>query len=154
EVVQPTDDRGVELDDDDDDDDTGMPPLEDTKPLASLQNEVPSWVCYVLLAQFHPPVPPITCVAVATAGNGLLKKKVLREGQGDESRPRRRQEVTMRVKSMLGDGTVVDEQEALRFTVGDGDVIQALDLCAELMALGEVAEITTDAKYAYGALGR
>ncbi|XP_078474964.1 peptidyl-prolyl cis-trans isomerase FKBP8 [Lampetra planeri] len=169
-VVQPTDDRGVELeDDDDDDDDTGMPPLEDTKLLASGREAPPSYEDGDGKSGDSGQVPgprpdPAgnTDSTAATAaldqcmdvlGNGLLKKKVIREGQGDESRPQRRQEVTMRVKSMLGDGTVVDEQEALRFTIGDGDVIQALDLCAELMALGEVAEITTDAKYAYGALG-
>ncbi|XP_067872078.1 peptidyl-prolyl cis-trans isomerase FKBP8 [Heterodontus francisci] len=86
-------------------------------------------------------------------GNGLLKKKVLVAGQNEESRPQKGQNVMVRLKMMLEDGTEVEEDPALAFTVGDGDVIQALDLCVQLMDRDEVARIISDSKYAYGSLG-
>ncbi|GCB74857.1 hypothetical protein scyTo_0020821 [Scyliorhinus torazame] len=87
-------------------------------------------------------------------GNGLLKKKVLVAGQNKEQRPQKGQEVTVHLKMTLEDGTEVEEDPTLSFTVGDGDVIQALDLCVQLMDQEEVALIISDAKYAYGSLGR
>ncbi|XP_038633558.1 peptidyl-prolyl cis-trans isomerase FKBP8 [Scyliorhinus canicula] len=86
-------------------------------------------------------------------GNGLLKKKVLVAGQNKEQRPQKGQEVTVHLKMTLEDGTEVAEDPSLCFTVGDGDVIQALDLCVQLMDQEEVALIISDAKYAYGSLG-
>uniref|UniRef100_UPI00398E32CB peptidyl-prolyl cis-trans isomerase FKBP8 n=1 Tax=Pristiophorus japonicus TaxID=55135 RepID=UPI00398E32CB len=86
-------------------------------------------------------------------GNGLLRKKVLVAGQNEEPRPQKGQNVMVRLKVTLEDGTEVEEDPTLPFTVGDGDVIQALDLCIQLMDRGEVALIISDAKYAYGSLG-
>uniref|UniRef100_A0A3Q2V0T6 peptidylprolyl isomerase n=1 Tax=Haplochromis burtoni TaxID=8153 RepID=A0A3Q2V0T6_HAPBU len=86
-------------------------------------------------------------------GNGQLKKKVLKEGEGRDSRPQKGQNVKIRLKTSLVDGTLVEEKPDLAFTLGDGDVIQALDLTVQLMAMGEEALIQTDAKYAYGARG-
>ncbi|XP_078054644.1 peptidyl-prolyl cis-trans isomerase FKBP8 [Mustelus asterias] len=86
-------------------------------------------------------------------GNGLLKKKVLVAGQDEEQRPQKGQTVTVHLKVTLEDGTEVEEDPSLCFTVGDGDVIQALDLCIQLMDQDEVAIIISDAKYAYGSLG-
>ncbi|XP_077462579.1 peptidyl-prolyl cis-trans isomerase FKBP8 [Stigmatopora argus] len=86
-------------------------------------------------------------------GNDQLKKKVLVAGQGRDSRPTRGQNVTVDVKTFLKDGTPVQEQPELSFTLGDGDVIQALDLAVLLMELGEKAVIQTAAKYAYGTRG-
>ncbi|KAK5870107.1 hypothetical protein PBY51_024768 [Eleginops maclovinus] len=45
------------------------------------------------------------------------------------------------------------EQSDLSFTLGDGDVIQALDLTVMLMEMGEKALVQADAKYAYGERG-
>ncbi|XP_061894538.1 peptidyl-prolyl cis-trans isomerase FKBP8 [Entelurus aequoreus] len=86
-------------------------------------------------------------------GNDQLKKKVLEAGQGRDSRPEKGQNVKICLKSFLKDGTLVDEQQVLSFTLGDGDVIQALDLTVQLMEIGEKALILTDAKYAYGTRG-
>lgn len=86
-------------------------------------------------------------------GNDQLKKKVLVPGQGRDSRPQKGQNVKINLKTSLNDGTLVMEQSNLSFTLGDGDVIQALDLTVQLMELGEKALILTDAKYAYGSQG-
>ncbi|KAM4707951.1 peptidyl-prolyl cis-trans isomerase FKBP8 [Discoglossus pictus] len=87
-------------------------------------------------------------------GNGILKKKVLIPGKGAESRPKKGQDVTVRLKTALEGGEVVEEEDSLTFTLGDGDVIQALDLCVQLMEMGETALIASDAKYCYGKEGR
>ncbi|XP_008305299.1 peptidyl-prolyl cis-trans isomerase FKBP8 isoform X2 [Cynoglossus semilaevis] len=86
-------------------------------------------------------------------GNERLKKKVLEEGQGRDSRPQKGQNVVINLKTCLKDGTPVDEQTGLTFTLGDGDVIQAVDLTVQLMEMGEKALIHTDAIYAYSSFG-
>ncbi|XP_075061372.1 peptidyl-prolyl cis-trans isomerase FKBP8 [Mixophyes fleayi] len=85
-------------------------------------------------------------------GNGVLRKKVLTKGA--ESRPKKGQDVTVQVKTTLEDGKVVENNVPLTFTLGDGDVMQALDLCVQLMGIGETAIIAADAKYCYGKEGR
>ncbi|NXG15481.1 FKBP8 isomerase, partial [Grallaria varia] len=87
-------------------------------------------------------------------GSGLLKKKTLVPGRGVDTRPTKGQEVTVRLKATLEDGTAVEEDPALTFTLGDCDVLQALDLCVQLLEMGETALIVSDAKYCYGAQGR
>uniref|UniRef100_A0A672UZ16 peptidylprolyl isomerase n=2 Tax=Strigops habroptila TaxID=2489341 RepID=A0A672UZ16_STRHB len=87
-------------------------------------------------------------------GSGLLKKKTLVPGRGTDTRPRKGQDVTVRLKAALEDGSVVEENPALTFTLGDCDVVQALDLCVQLLEMGETALIMSDAKYCYGAQGR
>lgn len=57
-------------------------------------------------------------------GSGLLKKKTLVPGQGADTRPRKGQDVTVRLKATLEDGSVVEENPALTFTLGDCDVLQ------------------------------
>lgn len=57
-------------------------------------------------------------------GNDQLKKKVLEAGQGRDSRPQKGQNVKINLKTYLKDGTLVEEQPDLCFTLGDGDVIQ------------------------------
>ncbi|XP_016138463.1 peptidyl-prolyl cis-trans isomerase FKBP8 [Sinocyclocheilus grahami] len=86
-------------------------------------------------------------------GNGQLRKKVVEAGAGPDSRPQRGQNVTIHLKTSLTNGTVVEELPNLSFTLGDGDVLQALDLTVQLMEMGEKALIEAGAKYAYGALG-
>ncbi|XP_040273569.1 peptidyl-prolyl cis-trans isomerase FKBP8 [Bufo bufo] len=87
-------------------------------------------------------------------GNGLLKKKVLTPGKGPESRPRKGQDVTVRLKTSLEDGGVVEDPGSFTFTLGDGDVIQALDLCVQLMGTEETVLIDANSKYCYGKEGR
>lgn len=87
-------------------------------------------------------------------GNGLLKKKVLTAGKGPETRPRKGQDVTVRLKTSLEDGSVVEDDASLSFTLGDGDVTQALDLCVQLMGIEETVLIDANSKYCYGKEGR
>ncbi|KAG8003614.1 Peptidyl-prolyl cis-trans isomerase FKBP8 [Nibea albiflora] len=86
-------------------------------------------------------------------GNDLLKKKVLEAGGGRDSRPQKGHNVKINLKTYLKDGTLAAEEPDISFTLGDGDVIQALDLTVQLMEMGEKALVQTDAKYAYGARG-
>ncbi|XP_063770805.1 peptidyl-prolyl cis-trans isomerase FKBP8 isoform X2 [Pseudophryne corroboree] len=87
-------------------------------------------------------------------GSGVLRKKVLIPGKGAESRPKKGQDVTVCLKTTLEDGSAVEENVPLTFTLGDGDVMQAFDLCVLLMETGETAIIAADAKYCYGKEGR
>ncbi|XP_010870009.2 peptidyl-prolyl cis-trans isomerase FKBP8 isoform X2 [Esox lucius] len=85
-------------------------------------------------------------------GNGLLKKKVLQSGNGPDTRPTKGQNVIIHMRTTLADGTFIEEQPNVSFTLGDGDVIQGLDLSVQLMEMGEKALVQADAKYAYGTL--
>ncbi|XP_067667184.1 peptidyl-prolyl cis-trans isomerase FKBP8-like [Haliotis asinina] len=87
-------------------------------------------------------------------GNGLLRKKVIKKGEGRDSRPSHGDMVTLKAEGRLENGTAVDTQDTVTFTLGDGDVIQAWDLAVSLMEMGESCELITAAKYAFGALGR
>lgn len=87
-------------------------------------------------------------------GNSLLKKKVIKPGEGRGTRPMMGQVVTIKTKTVLLDETEVDVYDSFKFVLGDGDVLQALDLCVALMELHEEAVIATAHKYAWGELGR
>lgn len=64
------------------------------------------------------------CDACLWTGNEQLRKKVLEAGSGPDSRPRRGQNVTINLKTTLTDGTTVEDESNISFTLGDGDVIQ------------------------------
>ncbi|XP_064607794.1 peptidyl-prolyl cis-trans isomerase FKBP8-like [Liolophura sinensis] len=87
-------------------------------------------------------------------GNGMLLKKVIKPSENPDSRPSYGDQVTLRTVGTLEDGSVVDKHDSITFTLGDGDVIQAWDLCTALMDVGEVCQLTTDNRYAYGNQGR
>lgn len=91
---------------------------------------------------------------ILVLGHEKLKKKKLKPGDGLSSRPRHGDIVTVSYSAYLEDGKEVDKHEQDVFTLGDGDVIQALDLCIALMELHEVCKVVTEAQYAYGAKGR
>ncbi|XP_062311234.1 peptidyl-prolyl cis-trans isomerase FKBP8 isoform X2 [Osmerus eperlanus] len=86
-------------------------------------------------------------------GNGQLQKKVLEAGRGPDSKPQKGQEVTVHLRTKLADGTLIADEPELSFTLGDGDVTQALDLTVQLMEMGEKCLVLTDSKYAYGSMG-
>lgn len=67
-------------------------------------------------------------------GNDHLKKKVLKAGKGQDSRPQKGQNVKIHLKASLKDGSLVEEQPELAFTLGDGDVIQVkTDLASSVL---------------------
>lgn len=86
-------------------------------------------------------------------GNGLLKKKILVPGKGRDTRPINGDTVTIKVNGVLDSGVHVDD-DVFTFILNDGDVIIAFDLAVALMEEDEVCELSTEAIYAYGSLGR
>ncbi|XP_074834291.1 peptidyl-prolyl cis-trans isomerase FKBP8 [Carettochelys insculpta] len=143
------------LDEDDEDDLSELPPLEDVGPGRAMPAKDDTQAPRPEQApEEAPEVPPAAEEWLDVLGSGLLRKKTLVPGQGVESRPCKSQDVTVRLKAMLEDGSVVEDNPSLSFTLGDGDVMQALDLCVQLMEMGETALIMSDAKYCYGPQGR
>ncbi|KAM9848728.1 peptidyl-prolyl cis-trans isomerase FKBP8 [Aulostomus maculatus] len=136
-----------ELLDEEDVDDDDPPPLED----AGGGKEIKAEESVKTNEDTEPPGPVEEWLDVL--GNDQLKKKVLVAGEGRDSRPQKGQNVKIHLKMSLKDGTLVEEKPELSFTLGDSDVMQALDLTVQLMEMGEKALIQTDAKYAYGARG-
>lgn len=53
----------------------------------------------------------------------------------------------------LEDGTVVEDLQNFAVQVGDVEVVQGVDMSLPLMTVGELAEISADARFAYGAQG-
>ena len=82
-----------------------------------------------------------------------LALQVLEPGAGPDTRPVHGQFVTISYEGKLQDGTVVDSQDSQKITLGDGDVVQALDLSVSLMELNEMAVVVTDPRFAYGDKG-
>nr|XP_006009991.1 PREDICTED: peptidyl-prolyl cis-trans isomerase FKBP8 isoform X2 [Latimeria chalumnae] len=151
---------------DDDDDLSDLPPLENAGTAKSEKEgdkskaqkgkaAVESTVGNKLDSGFESPdeVKRFTGEWLEVLGNGLLKKKVLVAGEGEDSCPRKGQVVTIHLKTILADGTVVEEEPNLTFTLGVGDVFQALDLSVQLMETKEKSLIFSDARYAYGSQG-
>ncbi|XP_053369721.1 peptidyl-prolyl cis-trans isomerase FKBP8 [Clarias gariepinus] len=137
------------LEEDDDGVEDDLPPLEDAGGGKTESAEMTAAVSEVPEEGQSPPQEEWLDVL----GNGQLRKKVLEAGSGPDSKPQRGQNVTINLRTALSDGTAVSEENNLIFTLGDGDVIQALDLTVQLMEMGETALIEASAKYAYGAQG-
>lgn len=79
------------------------------------------------LPERQPPVRAALGQAVCSlplAGNGLLRKKTLVPGPPGSSRPTKGQVVTVQLQTSLENGTRVQEEPELTFTLGDCDVIQ------------------------------
>lgn len=87
-------------------------------------------------------------------GHDQLKKRVLKGGNENDGRPSKGQVVEVRCCGRLEDGKKVDEFEKLQLTLGEEELVLALDLCIPLMNLGEVCELVTESRFAYGKHGR
>ncbi|ELW67147.1 Peptidyl-prolyl cis-trans isomerase FKBP8 [Tupaia chinensis] len=146
-----------EADDEDEDDDdlSELPPLEDMGQPPAEETEQPGALAREFLASMEPePAPaPAPEEWLDILGNGLLRKKTLVPGPPGSSRPAKGQVVTVQLQTSLENGTRVQEDPELVFTLGDCDVIQALDLSVPLMDVGETAMVTADSKYCYGPQG-
>ncbi|XP_077082611.1 peptidyl-prolyl cis-trans isomerase FKBP8 isoform X2 [Siphateles boraxobius] len=139
------------LEDVEEDVDDDLPPLEDAGGGKKKNNPTKDATKADAIADQTPSAEPEEWLDVL--GNMQLRKKVLEPGAGPDSRPQRGQNVTIHLKTSLTDGTVLEELPNLSFTLGDGDVLQGLDLTVQLMEMGEKALIEAGAKYTYGALG-
>uniref|UniRef100_A0A8C5QIC3 peptidylprolyl isomerase n=1 Tax=Leptobrachium leishanense TaxID=445787 RepID=A0A8C5QIC3_9ANUR len=84
----------------------------------------------------------------------LLRKRILKPGFGEATKPLPGQEVTVFLIGILEDGSLVEKDPKLTFVLEEGDVIQALELGVRSMQLGEVAFLLTNGLYAFGLLGR
>ena len=80
--------------------------------------------------------------------------QVLRKGAGLSTRPTPQSRVKVRTRGFLEGGKSVDRHSGISFTVGDGDVLQAWDLVVPLMEKGEMAQVKTNSRFAYGSLGK
>jgi FK506-binding protein 8 len=87
-------------------------------------------------------------------GNGQIKKKVLKKGEGADSKPVPSSTVVLRTRGSLDDGHTVDVNDSLKFLLGEGEVLHALDIAVSLMEVGEVAEVKAAPRFLYGELGR
>ncbi|KAG3279920.1 FK506 binding protein 8 [Ictidomys tridecemlineatus] len=148
--------EGEEEEEEEDDDDLSeLPPLEDMGQSTLEEAEQPGALAREFLAAMEPePAPaPAPEEWLDILGNGLLRKKTLVPGPPGSSRPAKGQVVTVQLQMSLENGTRVQEEPELVFTLGDCDVIQALDLSVPLMDVGETAMVTADSKYCYGPQG-
>lgn len=112
-------------------------------------------------------------------GNGQLLKKVIKASDS-ECQPTRGDLVRVTYVGKLDDGMVVENEVDFEIHVGDVEVclllqvngaeqvlmryacrgnavllqvVQGLDMAIPLMKVGEVAEVSVDSRFAYGALG-
>lgn len=89
-------------------------------------------------------------------GDGGCVKTLLTKGQGWET-PEKGDEVTVHYVGTLTDGTKFDSSrdrgEPFKFTLGQGSVIKGWDVGVASMRQGEVARLTLQPDYAYGAAG-
>lgn len=88
-------------------------------------------------------------------GDGSVIKKILCYGDGEL--PESGQEIVAHYRGTLEDGSEFDSSysrnDPFRFTLNQGNVIKAWDLCFSTMKKGEKAIIHTSSEYAYGANG-
>lgn len=158
EVLDAVEDAEAE-EEEEDGDLSELPPLEDMTQAppeeAEGQGQQPGALAREFLAAMEPaPAPaPAPEEWQDILGNGLLRKKTLVPGPPGSSRPSKGQVVTVHLQTSLENGTRVQEDPELMFTLGDCDVIQALDLSVPLMDVGETAMVTADSKYCYGPQG-
>ncbi|XP_058419770.1 peptidyl-prolyl cis-trans isomerase FKBP8 isoform X2 [Diceros bicornis minor] len=146
----------AEGEEEEDEDLSELPPLEDVVRPPLDEAEQPGALAREFLAAMEPEPEPAPAPEewLDILGNGLLRKKTLVPGPPGSSRPTKGQVVTVQLQMSLENGTRVQEEPELVFTLGDCDVIQALDLSVPLMDVGETAMVTADSKYCYGPQGR
>jgi FKBP-type peptidyl-prolyl cis-trans isomerase len=84
--------------------------------------------------------------------DGGLKKKILKEGNGDQ--PKDLTKVKVNYVGKFEDGKVFDQSEdGFTFKLGAGEVIKGWDLGVASMKKGEKAELVCRHDYAYGEQG-
>lgn len=90
-------------------------------------------------------------------GDSLLKKIVQygEERNGRDWRPSSGQMCIISYEAFIKDTqTSVEKNEDLSFILGDGDVVSAIDLVVSLMCKDEKCEVISEARHAYGTIGK
>jgi len=65
-----------------------------------------------------------SCSNCLLSGNGLLKKKILKAGHGEATRPQRGQEVTIEIASFSEDNSSLELSKTITFIIADFDVAE------------------------------
>lgn len=78
--------------------------------------------------------------------------QTLRAGE-DGFQPQRGNICKVNLVGKLEDGTIVEDLQNYSVQVGDVEVVQGVDMAIPLMGVGELAEISCDSRFAYGAQG-
>ncbi|ALC40820.1 CG5482 [Drosophila busckii] len=86
-------------------------------------------------------------------GNKQLIKRIIKKSPANAKRPSRGDLVKVRFTAKLDDGTVVEQEDNFECHVGDLEIVQGLDMVLPMMHVGEVSEISVDARFGYGAIG-
>ncbi|MBZ3871964.1 Peptidyl-prolyl cis-trans isomerase FKBP8 [Sciurus carolinensis] len=111
--------------------DMGQSPLEEVEQRGALIQE------FLAAMELEPAPVPAPEEWLDILGNGLLRKKTLVPGLPGSSRPAKGQVVTMQLQMLLENVMQVQEEPELVFTLGNCDLIQALDLSVPLMDMAE-----------------
>ncbi|EZA47133.1 Peptidyl-prolyl cis-trans isomerase FKBP8 [Ooceraea biroi] len=86
-------------------------------------------------------------------GNCQLMKKIIKEGK-EWTKPVRGDICTVNITGRFENSQItVEEHTNLEIIVGDGDIVQGLDLVIVLMNIGEVADVIVEPRFAYGLSG-
>ncbi|XP_038674217.1 peptidyl-prolyl cis-trans isomerase FKBP8-like isoform X1 [Scyliorhinus canicula] len=80
-------------------------------------------------------------------GNGLLKKTTLKSSDNQPDNPQNGQNVKIWTRIMLENRKNVEPPKYLSFTIGSGDVCQALEICVPLMKVEETILILADVRF-------
>jgi FKBP-type peptidyl-prolyl cis-trans isomerase len=89
---------------------------------------------------------------VDISNDGGVKKKIIKEGKGDN--PKKGANVNVNYVGSFEDGKVFDQsKEPFTFKLGAGQVIKGWDLGVATMKKGEKAEFVLRSDYAYGDQG-
>lgn len=133
-----------------DDDDDNLP--DDVVIVEKAAESEPVTVAEPVAAATEPEVEEKKDEWIDVLGNGQLKKRTKVEGTGE--RLEKGEQVTIIYSLTLTSGKTIDDKVEQTFQLGDGEVISAIDLTANLSKVGETYEVVAMSRFAYDTLGR
>lgn len=84
---------------------------------------------------------------------GSIKKRITRAGAGKNAELNQDVRCTYKVFAARKDGELFQYREQVRFRIGEGEAVPALELCLRHMLPGEHAEVQAAARFAWGPEG-
>ncbi|KAF0992834.1 hypothetical protein HZS_4687, partial [Henneguya salminicola] len=81
--------------------------------------------------------------------NGQLIKTILVKGDENESRVQHGQMCRIHIKCMISETKLIIDNQEIWIVVGDGDVVVGVEICVQMMYLGEEVKLEVSPKYAY-----